>query len=187
MSMEEQRRPIADPRFPIGPFSYPQSVSAEDRESFLARIEAVPGRLRAVVSGLSDAQLDQPYRTGGWTVRQVVHHIPDSHMNSYIRFKWALTEDTPLIKPYDEKAWALLPDTFAAPPETSLRLLENLHSRWAALLRSLTEEQWGRTMLHPVNGPLRLDQALALYAWHGDHHIAHIQNARLGPNESADN
>lgn len=168
---------MSDPRFPIGRFSYPASVSAEQRAAFLDRIAAVPARLRAAVSGLTDAQLDTPYREGGWTIRQVVHHVPDSHMNSYVRFKLALTEDEPTIKPYDEAAWALLPDTAATPVETSLALLEALHERWVTLLRGLSEEQWKRTMRHPVNGLLRLDQVLALYAWHGDHHIAHILNA----------
>jgi uncharacterized damage-inducible protein DinB len=166
-----------DPRFPIGKFSYPESVSKSERDQFLARLESTPARLRAAVSGLTPAQLNTPYREGGWTIRQVAHHLPDSHMNSYVRFKLALTEDEPTIKPYDEKAWAKLIDTAETAVETSLLLLETLHSRWVTLLRGLTEEQWGRKMRHPVNGLLRLDQVLALYAWHGDHHIAHITNA----------
>jgi uncharacterized damage-inducible protein DinB len=166
-----------DPRFPIGSFEYPHTVSAQQREEFLGRLASTPALLRAAVAGLSDAQLDTPYREGGWTIRQVVHHLPDSHMNSYIRFKLALTEDEPTIKPYDEAAWATLRDTAETPIETSLVLLESLQARWVTLLRGLTEEQWKRTMRHPVNGLLRLDQVLALYAWHGDHHIAHIRNA----------
>ncbi len=166
-----------DPRFPIGRFEYPQTVSAAEREGMLKRLETTPARLRAAVSGLSVAQLDTPYRDGGWTIRQVIHHIPDSHMNSYVRFKLALTEHEPQIKTYDEAAWAQLGDTGETPVETSLKLLETLHARWVTLLRGLTEEQWQRRMMHPVNSLLRLDQVLALYAWHGDHHLAHITNA----------
>jgi hypothetical protein len=166
-----------DPRFPVGRFEYPETVTPEQREEMIGRLASVPARLRAITSGLTDAQLDTPYRDGGWTVRQVIHHVPDSHMNSYIRFKLALTEEAPTIKPYDEAAWALLPDTAQTPVEISLTLLETLHARWVTLLRSLTEEQWQRTMRHPVNGLHRLDQVLALYAWHGDHHIAHVRNS----------
>ena len=166
-----------DPRFPIGRFEYPQAVSPAEREALLGRLASAPARLRAAVAGLTGPQLDTPYREGGWTVRQVVHHLPDSHMNSYVRFKLALTEDEPTIKPYDEAAWALLGDTAATPVEISLTLLECLHARWVTLLRGLTEEQWQRAIRHPVNGLFRLDQVLALYAWHGDHHIAHITNA----------
>ena len=143
----------------------------------LDRLTTAPARLRAVVAGLTAEQLNTPYRPGGWTIRQVIHHIPDSHMNSYIRFKLALTEDEPTIKPYDEAAWALLADTTRTPIETSLALLECLHARWVTLLHSLTEEQWKRNMRHPDIGLFRLDQSLALYSWHGDHHIAHIVNA----------
>jgi hypothetical protein len=152
-------------------------VSPAERDGLIARLAAAPARLRAAVTGLTDAQLDTPYREGGWTIRQVAHHLPDSHMNSYVRFKLALTENEPVIKPYDEAAWAMLPDTAATPVETSVVLLESLHARWVKLLRGLTEDQWQRCMRHPVNGLRRLDQVLALYAWHGDHHIAHILNA----------
>lgn len=167
----------SDLRFPIGRFKFPESVSAEERVGMLSRMAAAPARLRTLATGLSEAQLQTPYREGGWTVRQVIHHLPDSHMNSYVRFKLALTEDEPVIKPYDEAAWANLGDTAGTPVETSLTLLEALHTRWVTLLRGLTDAEWKRTMRHPVNGLLRLDQVLALYAWHGDHHIAHIQNA----------
>jgi len=167
---------MSDLRFPIGRFTYPDKVSTAERDDFLNRLESTPARLRAVVAGMSAGQLDTPYREGGWTVRQVVHHVPDSHMNSYVRFKLALTEDEPVVKPYDEAAWALLGDTANTPIETSLTLLESLHGRWVTLLRGLTEEQWKRKMRHPVNGALRLDQVIALYAWHGDHHIAHVQS-----------
>jgi uncharacterized damage-inducible protein DinB len=168
---------INDPRFPIGRFEYPSAVSPLEREAMLERIAAAPARLHAAVTGLTNGQLDKTYREGGWTIRQVIHHVPDSHMNSYVRFKLALTEDEPTIKPYDEAAWAMLRDTAETPIETSLVLLESLHARWVTLLRSLNEDQWSRGMRHPVNGLLRLDQVLALYAWHGDHHIAHIVNA----------
>ncbi len=166
-----------DPRFPIGVFTMPRTVTPEERAACLTRIAALPARLRVAVAGLTESQLDTPYRSGGWTVRQVVHHLPDSHMNSYVRFKLALTEASPVIKPYDEAAWALLGDTRDTPVETSLAILEALHTRWVVLLRGLSEEQWGRTMRHPENGLLRLDQVLALYAWHGDHHVAHITGA----------
>ena len=165
-----------DLRFPIGRFAWPESVSIEERERCLSRLASTPARLRAVAAGLTDARLATPYRPGGWTVRQVVHHVPDSHINSYVRFKLALTENEPEIKPYDEAAWALLPDTAETPIETSLALLECLHARWVTLLRGLIEEQWQRNLRHPERGLIRLDQLLALYAWHGDHHIAHIES-----------
>ncbi len=167
---------MSDRQYPIGRFEYPATVPAAEREAMLSRLASTPARLRSLTTGLTHAQLDTPYREGGWTVRQVIHHLPDSHMNSYVRFKLALTEDEPVIKPYDEAAWAILPDTAETPVETSLALLESLHARWVTLLRSLTEQQWQRCMRHPVNGLLRLDQVLALYAWHGDHHLAHIRN-----------
>jgi hypothetical protein len=165
---------MSDRQFPIGRFEFPATVSAGEREAFLCRLASTPARLRALTAGLTAAQLDTPYREGGWTVRQVVHHLPDSHMNSYVRFKLALTEDEPVIKPYDEAAWAMLGDSVETPIETSLVMLESLHTRWVTLLRGLTDTQWQRSMRHPVNGLLRLDQVLALYAWHGDHHLAHI-------------
>jgi hypothetical protein len=164
-----------DARYPIGRFELPQTVAEEERVVLIETIASTPARLRTAVEGLTERKLDTPYREGGWTARQVIHHIPDSHMNSYVRFKLALTEDEPLIKPYDEAAWALLEDTCATPVETSLTLLESLHTRWVTLLRGLTDAQWMRAMRHPENGLLRLDQVLALYAWHGDHHIGHIR------------
>lgn len=173
---------MTDPRYPIGRYEYPASVSAEERERFIRRLETAPEELRASVAGLTAEQLDTPYREGGWTVRQVVHHLPDSHMNSYIRFKLALTEDEPLIKPYDEAAWAVLEDSARTPIETSLQLFESLHGRWTVLLRGLTDDQWSRKMRHPEwlhvdNGRLQLDRVVALYAWHCNHHIAHIRQA----------
>ena len=173
---------MSDPRFPIGKFEMPAFVSTEDRPPLIRRIEMTPARLREAVSGLSDAQLDTPYREGGWTVREVVHHVPDSHMNSYVRFKLALTENEPLIKTYDEAAWGRLGDVRSTAVEVSLQLLEALHIRWVSLLRSMTDEQWGRRLVHPEkmdvnNGRIRLDQMLAMYAWHGDHHVAHVHQA----------
>lgn len=166
-----------DPRYPIGRFQRPEVFGPEDRARALAVLAAAPGELRAAVDGLDDAQLDTPYRPGGWTVRQVVHHLPDSHLNSFVRFKLGLTEDTPRIGTYREAAWAELPDA-RLPVEVSLRLLEALHERWVALLRSLDEEAWGRRIDHPEIGFLRLDQLLALYEWHSLHHVAHIRSLR---------
>ena len=166
-------------KFPIGRFTRPTAALAEEERAALAeRIASQPARLRAAVEGLSDEQLDTPYRPGGWTVRQLVHHLPDSHMNAYVRLKLALTEDEPTIKPYEEDLWARLPDTARTPPETSLRLLEALHERWATLLRSLGPEQFARGLLHPVSGRMTVDSLAALYAWHGDHHVAHVTRLR---------
>jgi hypothetical protein len=167
-----------DLRFPIGKFSWPANISAAEREDYISRIASTPARLRTALSGLSGEQLDTPYRDGGWTLRQVAHHVPDSHMNSYVRFKLALTEDNPAIKPYDEAAWALLTDSVDTPVETSLLLLDCLHQRWVTLLRGMTEAHWKKTFRHPELGPVSLEQSLALYAWHGDHHIAHVTALR---------
>ncbi|HYL76863.1 MAG TPA: putative metal-dependent hydrolase [Bryobacteraceae bacterium] len=167
-----------DLRYPVGKFQFPETVSPDERAKFVAEIAEAPFRLREVVKGLGDAELDTPYRPGGWTVRQVVHHVPDSHINSYIRFRWALTEEEPTIKAYHEDRWAELPDARTAPVEVSLKLLESLHSRWVGLLRSLTDEDWKRTFRHPSLGLLRLEQNAALYAWHGRHHVAHIAALR---------
>ena len=167
-----------DPRYPVGKFKYDGPPSAEQRRAFLGDLVDAPANLRTAVKGLSEAQLDTPYRPGGWTVRQVVHHVPDSHMNSYVRFKLALTEDEPTIKPYAEDKWAELADTKATPIEVSLTLLDSLHDRWVRLLRSLTPDDWKKTFLHPALGPMTLEKTLALYAWHGRHHVAHITELR---------
>ena len=167
-----------DLRYPVGKFQFPEVVTADERRLFIDQIAQTPARLRAAVNGLSDEQLETPYRPAGWTVRQVVHHVPDSHLNSYCRFKLALTEDQPAIKGYAEDRWAELPDGRGGPVEVSLRLLECLHSRWVALLRSLTEAEWKRTFRHSELGLVRLDQNAALYAWHGRHHEAHITRLR---------
>jgi uncharacterized damage-inducible protein DinB len=169
---------MSDLRFPVGKFHYDGLTSQEQQQAFLHDIAQTPAKLRSAVQGLSDAQLDTPYRPDGWTVRQVVHHVPDSHLNSYVRFKLALTEDEPTIKPYAEDRWAELADTKATPIEVSLTMLDSLHDRWVRLLRSLTPEQWNRTFRHPEMGPMTLEKTLALYAWHGRHHVAHITELR---------
>jgi len=167
-----------DLRYPTGPFSRPDSLSPDQRRSAIDVIAETPSRMRAAVRGLDDEQLDTPYRPDGWTVRQVVHHVPDSHLNAYVRFKLALTEDTPTIKPYDEAAWAKLDDTRTTPIETSLSMLETLHDRWTRLLRAMTPRDFARPLNHPESGRMTLDQVLALYAWHGPHHVAHITSLR---------
>ena len=168
-----------DLRFPIGPFTSARPATAEERRQRIAQIERTPAELRAAARGLSAAQLDTPYRPGGWTVRQVVHHVPDSHLNAVIRFKLALTESSPTIKPYDEARWAELGDVAGTPVEVSLRLLDALHERWVVLLRSLAPAEFERTLVHPErNATMTLDEVLALYAWHGPHHTAHITRLR---------
>ena len=167
-----------DLRYPVGKFRFPDAVSAEERRKFIEQVAETPARLRAAIGGLSEQQLDTPYRSGGWTVRQVIHHVPDSHMNSYVRFRLALTEEEPTIRPYMEDRWAELADARTGPPEVSLRLLECLHARWVALFRSLTENEWKRTFRHPELGVVSLDKNAALYAWHGRHHVAHIAGLR---------
>jgi hypothetical protein len=166
-----------DLRYPIGKFDRLETLTPEQRREHIEAIAATPARLASAVAGLKPEQLDTPYRPGGWTVRQVTHHIPDSHMNAYVRFKLALTEDEPTIKPYMEDRWAELADA-KAPIEPSLALLENLHKRWVLLLRSLTPAEWARKLRHPELGFLTLDQSLAIYGWHGRHHVAHITSLR---------
>jgi len=168
-----------DPRYPVGKFQPPAAPhTSDERRLLIDQIAATPSRMRAAVAGLSDAQLETPYREGGWTARQVAHHVPDSHMNAFIRVKLALTEDQPTIKPYDEAAWANLSDVRATPVETSLTLLEALHARWDAILRAMTDSDFARTLLHPEHGVVTLDWLIALYAWHGRHHVAHITSLR---------
>lgn len=166
-----------DLRYPIGKFERPDTVTADQRTAWIGDIEATPARFREIVSGLDDEQLDTPYRPGGWTVRQVVHHVADSHMNSFIRFRLGLTEDEPTVKPYDEKRWAELCDS-GMPVEVSLQIIEALHRRWVVLLRGMSDADFSRTFRHPEMGSFRLDSNLALYAWHGKHHEAHIGNLR---------
>jgi hypothetical protein len=167
-----------DPRFPIGKFHYEGPPSEEQRQRFIADIAQTAVALRTAVEGLSQMQLDSPYRDGGWTVRQVVHHVPDSHMNAYVRFKLALTEEEPTIKPYAEDRWAELADTKSTPVEVSLVMLDVLHQRWIELLKSLTPSDWKRQFRHPELGVVPLEKNIALYAWHGKHHVAHVTELR---------
>ena len=171
-----------DLRFPIGRYRPPHEITGAVREEWIGELESLPHKLRNAVAGLSDSQLDTRYRTGGWSVRQVVHHLPDSHMNSYVRFRLALTEDNPAIKAYEEDRWAELPDARESPLEASLLLLDGLHRRFTALLRSLTANDFARTFRHSDLGEVRLDWTLGLYAWHSRHHVAHITNLRLREN-----
>jgi len=164
-------------QYPVGKFKSPVSYTTEDIRKWTATIRELPGKLRQAIITLNEKQLDTPYRTGGWTLRQVVHHVADSHMNCITRFKLALTEENPIIKPYEEADWALLPD-YRLPVEPSLKMLEGIHLRWVALLEGLTEEQWNRTFVHPASGEtMQLKKALALYAWHSKHHLAHVTEA----------
>jgi hypothetical protein len=160
-------------RYPIGKFEQSGPISDSEIEGWINQIDGLPERLRSAASALSDVQLDTRYRPEGWTLRQVVHHVPDSHTNAYIRFKWALTEERPRIKAYDEKAWAELPDS-RLPVAVSLDHLAAIHSRWVGLLRTLTREQFGRKFDHPESGECTLDWVVGMYAWHGRHHLAHI-------------
>jgi hypothetical protein len=169
---------MTDPRYPIGRFEPPVQIAEPLRESFLRQVEEAPAALRAAVSGLTEEQLATPYRADGWTVRQVAHHLPDSHMNAYVRFRLALTEEEPTIKVYEEHRWAELPDAKGSPVEVSLALLEALHRRWILLLRSLSPDEWRRRFRHPELGVVPLDRNLALYAWHGRHHVAQINALR---------
>ncbi len=164
-----------DLRYPIGEFAPPDTITAEQVNAWIDEIAALPRALRRTVTPLTEHQLDTPYRPSGWTVRQVVHHVPDSHLNSLIRFKWALTEDRPTIKAYDEKGWAELPDYATVPIAHSLDLLETLHVRWVGLLRSLGRTQLQREFVHPESGPVSLAETIGVYAWHGRHHLAHIE------------
>ena len=164
-----------DTRFPIGKFD---RTAPRHRQDWMAGIERLPTDLAAALAALPPGGLDKPYREGGWTARQVVHHLADSHMNSQLRFRFALTEGKPVIKPYDEAAWARLDDAANGPVETSLAIIEGLHARWSALLRSLTEDQWRRELVHPDTGEWDLELLAGLYAWHGRHHVAHVKLIR---------
>jgi len=168
---------LNDLRYPIGRFSAPESSTPGDRTAQIETLRLLPERLRAAVSSLNDSQLDTPYRDGGWTVRQVVHHVADSHAHSYLRFKLALTEDWPTIKPYDEAATANLADS-RLPVDVSLSWIEALHGRWVALLESMTEDDFEKGFNHPERGRQKLATTLALYDWHSRHHTAHITNLR---------
>jgi uncharacterized damage-inducible protein DinB len=170
--------PALDLRYPLGRYQAPELITAAQRDTWITELANLPENLKQAISGLSDEQLDTPYRPGGWSVRQVVNHLPDSHMNSYVRFRLALTEPSPLIKPYEEAAWAELVDAKAGPTAPSLQLLEGLHTRWVALLSTLTEAEFARTFRHPELGEIRLDWTLGFYAWHSLHHVAQITGLR---------
>ncbi|MFZ0299538.1 MAG: putative metal-dependent hydrolase [Candidatus Sulfotelmatobacter sp.] len=169
---------MTDLRYPIGKFNFDGPPTEEQRKKLIDDIFQAPANLRAAVKGLSDQQLDAPYRPDGWTVRQVAHHVSDSHLNAYVRFKLALTEEEPTIKPYAQDRWAQLADTQTTPVEVSLTMLDSLHDRWVRLLSSLKPEDWKRSFRHPELGPVSLEKNLALYAWHGRHHVAHITSLR---------
>jgi len=168
-----------DLRYPVGKFVVEGEIDTTRREQWITEISEAPARMRAAVHGLTERQFDQPYRDGGWTVRQVVHHVPDSHLNAYVRFKLALTENNPTIKPYEEARWAELADTRDTAIGVSLMMLDALHRRWVVLMRGMTEDDWRRTYFHPEQQKeSRLDRILAMYAWHGRHHVAHITSLR---------
>ncbi len=162
-------------QYPVGKFSYDRPYTAAERAELISQIELAPEQMRSAFNELPAGGLDTPYRPGGWTARQVIHHIAESHMHSYLRFKFAMTEDAPAIKPYDEAVWAVQPDVAITAPEISLALLDALHKRWVPFLRTLKPEDWKRTFRHPELGPVSLDRALGLYAWHGRHHTAHVR------------
>ncbi len=169
---------MGDLRFPLGTWDSSTKATAAKRREWIQKLAELPGELRAAVEGLSAEQIETPYRPGGWTVRQVVHHLPDSHMNGYVRFRLAVTENEPTIKPYDEKLWAELDDAQSAPIDLSLALLTALHQRWVLLLESLSESDFSRKLKHPEIGTVTLGSYLGAYAWHGRHHVAHITSLR---------
>lgn len=168
-----------DGRFPVGRFEVPARAEAAERAEWIEQVAVLPVQLRAAAAGLDEEKMRTPYREGGWTVRQVLHHVPDSHMNAYIRFKLALTEERPTIRPYDQDGWAALADSEKTPDDVSLQLLAALHARWVVLMRSMTEADWQRVFVHPEHGTeFTLATALALYAWHGRHHLGHVEIVR---------
>jgi hypothetical protein len=169
---------MEDLRYPIGKFSSKDSYSAEEIPGFISRIEHLPGKVESAVAQLSKQQLDTPYRDGGWTVRQLLHHIPDSHLNAYVRTKWTLTENAPTIKAYNEKMWAETPET-TADPSISLNLLKALHIKWVVLLKQLNAKDLEKHFVHPETGKsVKLNTMISMYAWHGDHHLAHITSLK---------
>jgi len=165
---------VTDPRRPIGPLELPDPIRASDVARWIDEIEELPSNLRLLASQLEDDQLDVRYREGGWTVRQIVHHMADSHLNAFIRVKWALTEENPVIKDYDDRMWAELPDSTGACIGLSLDMLDTLHARWIELLVALTPTDLASPFQHPESGPTRIDATIGLYAWHGRHHLAQI-------------
>lgn len=173
---------MTDLRYPVGTLTSDPDITDGKRTAWIRQIAEAPTGLRAAVEGLTETQLDRPYRPDGWSVRQVVHHVPDSHMNAYVRFKWTLTEQNPTIKTYEEAAWANLADTRLTPIGTSLDLLDALHRRLVVLLESMKKEDFGRPLTHPASGPMTADRLLQIYAWHGRHHVAHITALRAREN-----
>lgn len=173
---------MTDLSYPIGSFTYDTEVTPGKRTAWIRQIAEAPAAMRAAVAGLSHAQLDRSYRPGGWSVRQLVHHVADSHMNAYIRFKWTLSEDNPTIKAYDQDRWSTLADSQQTPVDVSLDILDAVHRRWVVLMESLKGEDWVRPLQHPENGPMTLDRLLQLYAWHGRHHVAHVTGFRTREN-----
>lgn len=169
---------MTDPRYPIGKFNYSGDTSEATRAKLIAEIAAAPAAMRQAVSGLTEQQLDTPYRDGGWTLRQVVHHVADSHIHAYARQKFTVNEDNPTIKPYDEAVWADFADAKTGPVELSLGLLDALHTRWALFLKSLPAEAFARKFQHPETGEHTLGKAMEMYVWHGKHHIAHVTELR---------
>jgi hypothetical protein len=165
---------MTDPKYPIGKFEFVTGATPAQHETWIDAIAATPDNLRLAVAGMNDHKLDTPYREGGWTVRQLVHHVADSHINSYVRFRLALTEESPTITVYNEKDWAELQDAKTLPVEVSLGILDGLHTRWVVLLRSLNGAAYSKSFVHPALGPVTVDKALQLYAWHGEHHVAHV-------------
>lgn len=165
--------PLERLRFPIGRAVIRPGIGERERAALIDRLAAQPGKLRAIVRSLPPDALDRPYRPGGWTAREVIHHLPDSHANAYVRFRLAVTEDEPTVKPYREAEWARLSDS-TGPVALSLDLMDGLHARWTFWLRTLREAEWGRAYRHPEDGRVPLDHALQLYVWHGDHHLAHV-------------
>lgn len=172
-----------DERYPLGKYEFPKEISSQQLAIWIQEVKDLPKQLRQALDGFTEEQLDLPYREGGWTVRQVVNHLADSHINSYTRFRLALTEDQPTIKTYDEQLWAELPDAKLAPVEISLQLLESLHLRWGLLLESLSAQDFKRCFMHPELGEVSLDVNVGLYAWHGKHHVAHIVGLRKKLNQ----
>lgn len=171
-----------DLRYPLGRFERPERIVAAELQSAVRDLAEMPQLLRNAVAGLTDDQLATPYRAGGWTVRQLTHHLADSHQNAFVRSRKALTEDEPVISVYDEAAWAKLHDSLAAPVEWSLELIESLHARWVMMLQALSPEQWKRNYLHPADGSTSVEMATLIYAWHGRHHVAHITHLRAEKN-----
>ncbi len=169
---------MKDLQYPVGKFELNTFPDPKKRTSLIKSIAGLPDNLKILVKILNNEQLDKPYREGGWTARQVIHHLPDSHLNAYIRFKLALTEDTPVIRPYKQGAWAELPDVMKTPVEVSINLLESIHKRWVILLNAMTEDDFRKKYIHPESGEVSLGEVLAHYEWHGRHHLAHIASVK---------